>query len=65
MAHIKKELPNTTRGTGCQSWYLNPDGDPALWPCTWEQWCREMKHLQYADLMMTRLDPAPSVREAA
>jgi hypothetical protein len=60
MAHIKRGLPNTIWVTGCQSWYLDPDGDPALWPYTWEQWCREMKHPEYADLVLTRLDPAPA-----
>ena len=27
---------------GCQSWYLDADGDPILWPYTWERWESEM-----------------------
>lgn len=64
MAHVKRGLPRTIWVTGCQSWYLDPDGDPALWPYTWEQWVREMKQPDYNDLVLKKLDPAP-VRAAA
>jgi S-formylglutathione hydrolase FrmB len=28
---------------GCQSWYLDADGDPAMWPYSWEQWVKELE----------------------
>ena len=31
-------MKNTVWVGGCQSWYLDADGDPAMWPYTWQQW---------------------------
>jgi hypothetical protein len=39
---------------GCQSWYLDDDGDPAVWPYTWQQWEKEMKEPKMADFITTK-----------
>jgi cation diffusion facilitator CzcD-associated flavoprotein CzcO len=41
-AHLREGMANTVWVGGCQSWYLDEDGDPALWPFTWQQWEKEM-----------------------
>ena len=45
-AYVKKGLQNTSWVGGCQSWYLDADGDPILWPYTWKRWVDEMKEVQ-------------------
>ena len=56
MAHIKKGMPNTVWTTGCKSWYLDDDGDPALWPYTWNQWVKEMKTPNYDNLILDKIE---------
>ena len=45
-AYVKEGLKGTSWVGGCQSWYLDPDGDPILWPYTWARWVDEMKEPQ-------------------
>lgn len=45
-AYVKAGLKNTTWVGGCQSWYLDKDGDPILWPYTWQRWVDEMAEPQ-------------------
>lgn len=33
-AKLRAAMPNTVWTTGCQSWYLNKDGVPEVWPFT-------------------------------
>jgi cation diffusion facilitator CzcD-associated flavoprotein CzcO len=40
--HLRRGMGNTAWVGGCQSWYLDADGDPALWPYSWQQWEKEM-----------------------
>jgi hypothetical protein len=40
--HLRQGMGKTAWVGGCQSWYLDADGDPALWPYTWQQWEQEM-----------------------
>ena len=40
--HLRQGMGNTAWVGGCQSWYLDADGDPALWPYSWQQWEKEM-----------------------
>jgi hypothetical protein len=28
--------------TGCQSWYLDKNGNPAMWPFTYDRFCADM-----------------------
>jgi cation diffusion facilitator CzcD-associated flavoprotein CzcO len=50
-AYVKKGLKGTSWVGGCQSWYLDSDGDPVLWPYTWGQWVKEMKEPQMEHLI--------------
>ena len=45
--YLRAGMHNTAWVGGCQSWYLDEDGDPALWPYSWNQW---VKGLQEPDL---------------
>ena len=40
-AYLKAGMGKTVWVRGCQSWYLDADGDPAMWPYSWEQWVHE------------------------
>jgi hypothetical protein len=37
---------------GCNSWYLDDDGDPAMWPYSWKQWVKEMDEPVMGDLIL-------------
>ncbi|TGM43499.1 NAD(P)/FAD-dependent oxidoreductase [Leptospira levettii] len=52
-AYLKKGMVGTVWLGGCQSWYLDPDGDPAMWPYTWSRWEKEMKSPDYKDFNLT------------
>lgn len=66
MAYIKEGLQNTAWVGGCQSWYLDGDGDPILWPYTWEQWVDEMKEPDMASYNTQKVAPAqPKKRRAS
>lgn len=41
--HIKAGMSKTAWVGGCKSWYLDKDGDPAMWPYTWKEWVEEMR----------------------
>lgn len=41
--YIKTGMSKTVWVGGCRSWYLDGDGDPILWPYTWQQWLDEME----------------------
>ena len=40
--YIKKGMSKTVWVSGCQSWYLDGDGEPILWPYTFQRWEAEM-----------------------
>lgn len=42
--YIKSGMGKTAWASGCNSWYLDADGDPILWPYSWEQWEEEMSY---------------------
>jgi len=41
-AYLREGMSKTVWVGGCQSWYLDADGDPAMWPYSWKQWVTEM-----------------------
>lgn len=55
-AYVKEGLKDTAWVGGCQSWYLDADGDPILWPYTWQRWVDEMKEPIMQDLMTQSFD---------
>ncbi|WP_299569002.1 NAD(P)/FAD-dependent oxidoreductase [uncultured Shewanella sp.] len=52
-AYVKAGLKGTSWVGGCQSWYLDADGDPILWPYTWQRWVDEMKEPQMEHINTT------------
>lgn len=51
---MKEGMQNTVWVGGCQSWYLDDDGDPALWPFTWQRWEQEMQEPEMGDFELSR-----------
>jgi cation diffusion facilitator CzcD-associated flavoprotein CzcO len=49
--YLRAGMKNTVWVGGCQSWYLDADGDPAMWPYTWGQWVKEMELPQMDDFV--------------
>lgn len=56
--YLRKGLPNSVWTQGCQSWYLDADGIPVIFPYEWKEFLRSMHTVNTADLTMARL-PAP------
>jgi cation diffusion facilitator CzcD-associated flavoprotein CzcO len=48
-SYVKAGMGKTVWVGGCQSWYLDPDGDPAMWPYSWEQWVKELEEPELED----------------
>ena len=51
--YIKAGMGKTVWVGGCQSWYLDPDGDPAMWPYSWDQWVKEHEEIALDDFHRT------------
>ena len=49
MEYIKDGLGATVWTSGCNSWYLDGEGDPVLWPYTINTWKRQMATPDLAD----------------
>lgn len=50
--YLKQGMEKTVWLGGCQSWYLDKDGDPAMWPYSWQQWVNEMAEPDMNDLSL-------------
>lgn len=48
---LKSKMGHTVWASGCQSWYLDADGDPLTWPDTWKAWVDMMKDLNLNDFV--------------
>ena len=48
---------------GCQSWYLDADGVPVIYPYSWDEFVRSMATVDTRELTMRRFEggEAPSV----
>ncbi|MCL1124052.1 flavin-containing monooxygenase [Shewanella surugensis] len=46
---LNKKKHNTVWASGCQSWYLDKDGDPITWPDTWTNWVALMRQPNLKD----------------
>lgn len=70
-AYLKKGMSKTVWKGGCRSWYLDADGDPAMWPYSWKQWVKEMQEPDYRDFTLIQFSPEeerkplPNGRETA
>jgi len=47
-------MSNTVWVGGCNSWYQDEDGDPLVWPYTWQQWEKGMKEPEMADFITAK-----------
>ncbi len=56
--YIRAGMKKTVWVGGCQSWYLDGDGDPILWPYTWERWEKEMAEPDMSDFSVASFDRA-------
>jgi cation diffusion facilitator CzcD-associated flavoprotein CzcO len=48
---IKSKIGNTVWASGCQSWYLDKDGDPLIWPDKWQSWVNAMSQPDLNDFL--------------
>jgi cation diffusion facilitator CzcD-associated flavoprotein CzcO len=44
-AMLKARMGHTVWTSGCNSWYLDADGDPLTWPDTWTNWMKLMANV--------------------
>ncbi len=63
--YLKRGMSKTVWVGGCNSWYLDKDGDPAMWPYTWKQWVNEMAEPQWGDFVLSRVEADKDVDAAA
>lgn len=40
---LKARMSHTVWASGCNSWYLDADGDPLTWPDKWKNWVKAME----------------------
>jgi cation diffusion facilitator CzcD-associated flavoprotein CzcO len=50
--YLRAGMSSTVWVGGCNSWYLDDDGDPAMWPYSWKQWVKEMDEPDMSDLIL-------------
>lgn len=46
---VRAKLPDTVWATGCQSWYIDPHGNIASWPWTYEKFEADMREPVWED----------------
>jgi cation diffusion facilitator CzcD-associated flavoprotein CzcO len=57
-ALLKSKMSHTVWASGCQSWYLDADGDPLTWPDKWKNWVSMMRDFQISDFVTEKKGPA-------
>lgn len=50
-AMIKERMGHTVWTSGCNSWYLDKDGDALAWPDSWKNWVAAMKKPDIKDFV--------------
>ncbi len=65
LQYIREGMKNTVWLGGCNSWYLDKDGDPILWPYTWEKWVKEMAEPNLADFELSSFSKENKLEDAA
>jgi cation diffusion facilitator CzcD-associated flavoprotein CzcO len=50
---LKGKMGKTAWASGCQSWYLDADGDPLSWPDNWSNWVAQMATPDLRDFLTT------------
>ncbi len=46
---LRQKMGRTVWASGCNSWYLDADGDPLTWPDTWKAWLAAMEKPVFTD----------------
>ena len=64
-AYLREGMGKTVWVRGCQSWYLDADGDPAMWPYSWEQWVAEHEQPVLDDFVREAPSESEPLRPAA
>lgn len=65
LEYIRKGMKDTVWLGGCNSWYLDKDGDPILWPYTWEQWEKEMARPVLGEFLLSKAKADQDIEKAA
>ena len=63
--YLRAGMSKTVWLGGCQSWYLDDDGDPAMWPYSWPQWVSEHEQVQLDDFVRQAPAEVEPLRPAA
>ncbi|MEL6980275.1 MAG: NAD(P)/FAD-dependent oxidoreductase [Pseudomonadota bacterium] len=63
-AFVKKGFDGTVWVSGCQSWYLDGDGMPAIWPYDWPDFVKLMAAPKREELALTTHRPAETAQAA-
>lgn len=53
-AMIKNKMKRTVWVSGCQSWYLDAEGDSIAWPDSWNNWLKQMESPVISDFVTGR-----------
>lgn len=53
---IKERMGHTVWTSGCNSWYLDADGDALAWPDSWNKWVQTMKQPDLKDFVVNEAD---------
>ena len=62
---LRAKMQHTVWASGCQSWYLDADGDPLTWPDTWKQWLAAMATPELADFVTPHQSHSAALNTAA
>jgi cation diffusion facilitator CzcD-associated flavoprotein CzcO len=60
---IKNSMAGTVWLTGCQSWYMDKNGNPAMYPWSLDRFRKEMDHPQLAEFEIRAPEPVPAGSE--
>lgn len=50
---LKANMGKTVWTSGCNSWYLDADGDPLAWPDSWDNWLQAMEAPELSDFVVS------------
>lgn len=54
---VKKAMKGTVWSSGCQSWYLDNNGNPAMWPWSFERFREEMSRPDLSEFVLKTPNP--------
>ncbi|EZP83108.1 putative flavin-containing monooxygenase [Novosphingobium resinovorum] len=55
-ARLAEQIPRTVWATGCSSWYVDPQGNVASWPWTFDKFVEELKVPRWDDFEIVRAE---------